>query len=382
METLVSKNKVILLCCCVFTVIFLTVFSCIAIVIHEETKTVSNMNIVVDLKKCDIGTRTPTGSNIMTKDEFENYVSSTNTEYFSTYEEYVTVATAEVVEIPNTIITGANGELYNIASDNFNVYYKDNRVSPLLIMSIANVETPGRADNSITWSALFPSRIVPVDKMSTFCVTDVISDPAIFKALSAEYSTRDRGALQMSPTYGTNNKAVNSTMSGTEKQKLSTVNTAGYESWVGGASDAPGDRFYLPDVCKRMQASMQGQIDNMLRNNYIPETDMQLIAQCAMGHHSSGVWYHKDRNKKVGCWHSGELAYAFSKKVGSQSFVNVLVEYANTHNDLYITSNVAKDLYITHYNESLSIYSTKDIVCTYPIKALYAYIKLCSLYSS
>jgi hypothetical protein len=92
-------------------------------------------------------------------------------------------------------------------------------------MALANVETPGRADNSITWSSLFPSKYADVSTMGTFDVTTVLSDPKIYAALSSEYSTKYRGALQMSTTYGTGNSAINRQMSGSEVSKLKTVDS-------------------------------------------------------------------------------------------------------------------------------------------------------------
>ena len=291
--------------------------------------------------------------------------------------------TASKASVREVMITasGANAELFNYSSSYFHVSYGYTSISPILPLAIANVETPGRADFDITWSALFPSKIVPVSEMNTFDVTSVVSNESYYNALSKEYSTRDRGCLQMSPTYGTSNKTLNQRMSGTEKDKLETVDTSNYSSWVKGASDLPGDRFYLPDVLLRMSAAMQVQCDNIAKNNYQPDNDFQLIAMLAMGHQSSGIWSFNNHSKSVGCWKSGDKALEWAKLVGSKEMVDVLTQYAEKSSATYIDTNTAKKLFSKISNVPTNTYATKDIVCYYPIKALYSYIKLCMLYT-
>ena len=148
-------------------------------------------------------------------------------------------------------ISDANSALYDLADKYFQVYYGSMRLSPITPLAIANVETPGRADNNVTWSALFPSKYVPINMLYTMDVTTVLSSESIYKPLSTEYSTRDRGALQMSPTYGTNNDYFNRLMSDSEVDKLSTISDSKHENWIKGASSKRGDRFYVPDVCLR-----------------------------------------------------------------------------------------------------------------------------------
>lgn len=287
--------------------------------------------------------------------------------------------TASVQEVMITA-EGANAELYAYCSQYFHASYGYQSLSPVLPMAIANVETPGRADFSVTWSALFPSRVVPVSEMGTFDVISVVSNPSYYAVLSKEYSTRDRGALQMSPTYGTGNAILNAKMSGTEKEKLSSLNISQYSIWVSGASDKPGDRFFLPDVLLRMSAAMQGQCDNIVKNRYIPDNDFQLLAMCAMGHQSSGVWGNT-HNKKIGCWKSGTLAYEWSKIVGSQEMISALTEYAQSSQATYIDTATARRIVAAIGSYDTSLYATKDSVCYYPVKVLYSYIKLCMLYT-
>lgn len=362
--------------------LFLVIIEIFIISYSIDKRNASDSIVINDLEIIDFGVDVPTGKHKMSVEEFEIFKTSDSGCSFETYDDYITSTSVSESNKRNiTNVTGANKELYNIADEYFIVYYNSDRVSPIFPMALANVETPSRADNSKTWSALFPSKYVSTDLMRTFNVTNVVSDDNIYKALSSEVSTRDRGALQMSPTYGTNNAQVNKLMSGTEKEKLKSVDTSKHSSWASGASSSPGDRFFLPDVLLRMRAASSLQISNMIKNNYQPETDIQLIAMLAMGHHSSGVWHFNNHGKSVGCWKSGELAFTYAKKLGNEQFANAVRDYAMNSDKLYIDSNIAKTIYKQVYSESFSTYSTKDIVCTYPIKVMYAYVKLSMLYT-
>ena len=60
----------------------------------------------------------------------------------------------------------------------------------------------------------------------------------------------------------------------------------------------------------------------------------------------------------------------------------MLTEYATTHNATYIDTNQAKELLSQATTARMSDYTSNTNVATYPIKVLYAYIKLCLLYNS
>lgn len=371
----VSDKKQLYVLLVAIIVLLLTIILVITFTVQHHTQ--SSEIIIDDLQYSYIGP-TIIGSDILSEEEFEAIKSDTS---FVTYEEYVSsTGAAFSSQTPAITALGANATLYDYCDGYFHVYYGYNRISPVFPMALANVETPGRADNSITWSALFPSKYVDVDKIDTFCVVDVVSDPVVFAALSTEYSTRDRGALQMSPTYGTGNHAVNNQMSGTEAEKLRDVTV--YSSWVSGASKQPGDRFYLPDVLLRLQVAMQGNIDNIVSKGYLPETDTQLIAMLAVAHNSgSGVWSYSNHDKKVGNWKSGTSAYELCKKIGAPEFVEALTNYALNSNSTYINTNEALFLYSSVYSDAISDYTSSTTNGTFGIKALYAYIKLSILYT-
>lgn len=372
-----DKREIAIVIGCVIVII--AVIICTTLIAVNSNKQ-SDQIVINDLKinsYDDFVSNTTT----LTVTEFETFEASGSESSFSTSEGFSSTSPVTVQTSTSKSVSYANKELYEISNEYFDVTYGSTKVSPLFPMALANVETPSRADNSKTWSALFPSKYVDVSLMRTFCVTDVVKDETIFKALSSEVSTRDRGALQMSPTYGTNYDYINKMMSGAEKAKLKTVDNNGHASWVSGASDSPGDRFYLPDVLLRMRGASTKQIENMIKNDYQPSSDLQLIAMLAMGHHSSGVWYHSNHSKSVGCWKSGEAAFTYASKFSDDAFTDKIIAYAKQSNKLYIDSNTAKSIYSSVYTDSLNTYATKDIVCTYPIKAVYAYVKLSLLYN-
>lgn len=278
-------------------------------------------------------------------------------------------------------VSDANRELYDIADKYYQVYWGNQRVSPIYPLAVANVETGSRADHSITWSALFPSKYVDINLLYTMDVTTVLSEDSIYNALSKESSTRDRGALQMSPTYGTGSDYFNSMMSGTEKEKLSSVSST-HSAWMSGASSKPGDRFYVPDVCLRLSAANTDAIQRMTSNDYTPDSDMQLIAMLAMYHHRSGVWSDSSHTKSIGEWKSGEKAFEYSQLVSSRQLTQELRKYALEHTDkFWIDADTAKQLFKDSTGRDMSEFATKTLVCTYPIKVLYAYIKLCIMYA-
>lgn len=309
------------------------------------------------------------GNKYVQYEEFSTFDYSTFTEEYITYADETNIASD--VSMPNVA-------LYNLCDRYFTVDFGGIRMSPIVPMAMANVETPGRADHSITWSALFPSKIVPIELMESMDVTTVVSEPQYYKALSSEVSTRDRGALQMSPSYGTSNDIFNSMMSGTERSKLANVDTASYSSWAKGASGEPGDRFHLPDVLLRLSSAFTSATEDMVRNDYIPKSDIQLYVMCTMYHHRSGVWAGKAKGGIT--WNSSDLAYEYSSIISDVEFLNIVTEYCQAHPDVYtIDGDTAMSL-VRQVCDNPPKYCNSTLVLSYPVKCLYAYVKLSELY--
>lgn len=328
--------------------------------------------VVTELDPSTTTTKYDRPTNIHTDFFYEEF---TTFEYSTFVEEYETYAAETNIAVD---VSAPNVALYNMCDRYFVVNFGSTRLSPLVPLAVANVETPGRADRSITWSALFPSKVVPMELLDTMDVTTVISNESYFNALSSEVSTRDRGALQMSPAYGTSKESFNSMMSGTEKDKLSTVDIGSHSSWASGASSKPGDRFYLPDVLLRLSSAFTSATEDMARNDYIPESDMQLFVMCTMYHHRSGVW---TGNAKGGItWNSSDLAYEYSSVISSPEFLDIVTDYCNNHTDVYtIDGKIAMSL-VNQVCPNPERYCNSTLVLSYPVKCLYAYIKLAKLY--
>lgn len=330
--------------------------------------------LALDLATCStVYEYAPMGNQLLSEEEFEQVQDTT---VYSTYSDYVSSTAAHKSD--SVIGTGYNAELFSICDQYFKCYYGDKKVSPLYPMAVANAETPGRADHSKTWSSLFPSAVVNPKEMSTFCVKDVVRNNKIFKMLGHDFSTRDRGALQMSPTYGTNDDALNAKMSGNEVAKLGKCE---YPIWASRASSEPGDRFYLPDMLLRLQAACNLDVHLMIKNNYLPKTDMMLIAMLAIAHNTgSGIWYY-DFKEPVGNWKNGNKAYSLCSQIGSNEFVQILSDYAKTHDSIYMNRKTARSLYENHFHKDYKDYCKSDINFFYPIEVMYNYIKLSQLYT-
>lgn len=309
------------------------------------------------------------GNKYVQYEEFSTFDYSTFTEEYITYADETNIASD--VSMPNVA-------LYNLCDRYFTVDFGGIRMSPIVPMAMANVETPGRADHSITWSALFPSKVVPIELLETMDVTTVVSNSDYYKVLSNEVSTRDRGALQMSPTYGTGKTYFNDRMSGTERDKLNAVNASEYANWVSGASTEPGDRFHLPDVLLRLSSAFTSATEDMARNDYIPESDIQLYVMCSMYHHRSGVWTGKAKGGIS--WNSSDLAYEYSSVISSIEFLDIITEYCHDNPSIYtIDSSTAMEL-VAKVCDDPSKYCGSKLVLSYPVKCLYAYVKLSELY--
>lgn len=276
-------------------------------------------------------------------------------------------------KVQMTHITSPNVKLYQIADQYFQVYYKGHRVSPLFPLALANVETPGRADNSLTWSALFPSKYVDLSLVDTFDVTYVAQDPVTYNALMHEWSTRDRGALQMSPTYGTNIPEVNALMGVSEKEKLAVTQVVpAAQSWANGASTEPGDRFNTHDVCLRLMASAKTAITQIESKNITIHNDAELIVMLAMYHHRSGVW----QVSGAGGWLSTQSCLDYVHEICSQESITNLREYYLAHPDALTLDAKTALAYVGSYGK----YTTSSLEASYPVKVLYSYIVMMNKY--
>lgn len=314
--------------------------------------------------------KTPTGSV-----EYNPFPAEIPQEEMPSYEQsYQTIQVYKTETEMQSDVSDINAYLYSLCDKYYQVYYGDSRVSPLYPLAAANVETPERADNKITWSALFPSRYVDINLIDSFDVTYIAQDPATYNALMHESSTRDRGALQMSPTYGTKSEKFNSLMTGTEATKLSTIQIHPDATlWARGASTYPGDRFNIKDVLYRLSSADEDALNDLMNKNIVLKNDAELVIMMAMYHHRSGVW-HVDG---AGGWKANDAALHYAEKLSDQSQIDRIVQWYNMNSDQYtINSDTAASLMNFDWKE----YTTSAAEAVYPVKVLYSYIVMQNLY--
>lgn len=312
-----------------------------------------------------------------------------------------------------------NSKLFEICNKYYLATYAGKQLSPLIPMAIANIETPGRADNTITYSSLFPSKCVTVtsaESINNMSCLAVIESPEAFSALASDHWTRDRGALQMNPSYGIEYEAFNSLMGPSESEILANVSglgvdfsaytakqpryndTIGIDEWLAMASSNPGDRYNVKDSVLRLAAASQSAVNDFTAN-YEIVNDAQEMCLVAMHHNSGSVWNPLYVSKKVGNWRSGAVAYRYCCAVSSVEFmakikalcIERLTEARNSGKTppMTLERKDAKKLFDEAFKEGIVddyntyVYTGRyyEVTYLYPIQALYAYTMLGLVYS-
>lgn len=312
-----------------------------------------------------------------------------------------------------------NSKLFEICNKYYLATYAGKQLSPLIPMAIANIETPGRADNTITYSSLFPSKCVTVtsaESINNMSCLAVIESPEAFSALASDNWTRDRGALQMNPSYGIEYEAFNLLMGPSESEILANIsglgvdfsaytakqprynNTIGIDEWLAMASSYPGDRYNVKDSVLRLAAASQSAVKDFTAN-YEIVNDAQEMCLVAMHHNSGSVWNPLYVSKKVGNWRSGAVAYRYCCAVSSVEFmakikalcIERLTEARNSGKTppMTLERKDAKKLFDEAFKEGIVddyntyVYTGRyyEVTYLYPIQALYAYTMLGLVYS-
>lgn len=312
-----------------------------------------------------------------------------------------------------------NSRLFEICNKYYLATYAGKQLSPLIPMAIANIETPGRADNTITYSSLFPSKCVPVnsaESINNMSCLAVIESSEVFSVLAGDHWTRDRGALQMNPAYGVEYEAFNSLMGPSEAEILGNIaglgmdfsgyranqprynNTIGVDDWLAMISVYPGDRYNVKDSVLRLAAASQSAVDEF-STSYEIVNDAQEMCLIAMHHNSGSVWNPSYVSKKVGNWRNGAVAYRYCCAVSSPEFVSrvkaiCLDRLSKARKDnktppMFLERKDAKKLYDEAYSDGIVedyntyVYTGQyyEVTYLYPIQALYAYTMLGLVYS-
>lgn len=312
-----------------------------------------------------------------------------------------------------------NSKLFDICNKYYLATYQGVQLSPLIPMALANIETGMRADQSITYSSLFPSKCVPVtsaEAISNMSCIAVLESPEVFSQLASDHWTRDRGALQMNPNYGTGVPAFDSLMGPSEASILSNIGSVGmdftgYQAneprlgrtidadiWLSQLSSAPGDRFNVKDSVLRLAAASQEAVD-LYSSQYEIKNDMEMMALVAMHHNSGSVWNPSFSTKSVGNWRSGFAAHSYLEGITCDDFIKMLRKYCMER--LETARREGKDIPMTLDRSDAKVlfeqavdaelvrdYGTYvqqgryyEVTYCYPIQALYAYMMLGLVYS-
>lgn len=312
-----------------------------------------------------------------------------------------------------------NSKLFDICNKYFLATYQGVQLSPLIPMAIANIETGNRADQSITYSSLFPSKCVPVtsaEAISNMSCIAVLESPQAFSQLASDHWTRDRGALQMNPNYGVGTPAFDSLMGPSEASILSNIDSVGMDFsgylaseprlgrmidaniWLSQLSSTPGDRFNVKDSVLRLASAAQEAVDQY-SSQYEIKNDMEMMALVAMQHNSGSVWNPSYSQRRVGNWRSGFSAHSYLEGITCDAFTKKLRSYCLAELEsarsegrsirMTLDRSDAKVLFEEAHEEGLVMdYGTYvqmgnyyEVTYCYPIQALYAYMMLGLIYS-
>ena len=145
------------------------------------------------------------------------------------------------------------------------MYLDDIRVSPLLPLAEANLEG-GRVNTKMTFSGLAPSGVFGFESakdLQDLDVTWCLMTKDVWKQMSSEYYTRDRGALQCNPDYGYDHESYGLSEAskladyiarnglpdyGTNKDQRG--NTFTVQDWIDYSRTKHGDRFNPESLVK------------------------------------------------------------------------------------------------------------------------------------
>lgn len=307
-----------------------------------------------------------------------------------------------------------NAVLYKICRENFSVSIGNVEVSPLMPMVIANNESGIRADTSLTFSALYPSKILQpksTDDIINASCLDVLRDEKTFSKLAADWWTRDRGPVQMNPSYGIRDDLFYSAMGKSEKELLkdfdNSLSASAYTTkegsidvsyWIEQASGERGDRFNPKDICLRLSSEYNYAL-KLASQTYTIDTSLLALAMCSIHHGAGSVWSPEYTDTKVGYWVSGGKAYELACALTSQAAYDIIhsrvvsditkARATGQNPNAGLSTEAAYDIYMDIQKagiiKNMSYYVnngdySKDYI-VYPIKALYGYMQLSLLYN-
>lgn len=295
----------------------------------------------------------------------------------------------------------------------------DISLSPLLPLAEANNEG-GRVDTSETFSGMAPTAVYDfssVGELRDFNVTRVLDSEATWLAMTTEYSTRDRGALQCNPGYGSDDVEY-----GTSEYELLTAyitdhpevlnyssnkDTCGVtfnvSKWINSSRTKLGDRFHVESIIRLFAAEKQSETAAILAKFGTVESEYQVYAIMAYLHWMSG-FLGLDASRPYAGFQTIGRAYEYCAFLGTDGAVSTIrdkcmqdileARSAGKNPPSYIGTTTATQLFETFVQRGLckewdyyfrhtpwSPYDQGVTACTYAIQIIYSVIQMELLYS-
>lgn len=315
-----------------------------------------------------------------------------------------------------------NTYLYNLAMTYAgDLWCGDIQLSPLLPLAEANLEG-GRVNTSKTFSALASSSVfdfTSVEELADLNVTDCLRSEEVWKKMSTEYYTRDRGALQCNPNYSGDREAYGPSERelltayvqeyglpdyGTNKDSLGNVFTVG--QWIESSRSKHGDRFNPKSIVMMFADEKRNvEIPGILR--YFPDVKNEWQVYCIMAYcHWCGSGYlTMDRDIAYAGFRSVARADEYCSDLASPEAIEIIysmclqdIQNARDNgrnpvrcidkssgmvifNKLVAEGVVQEWDYYFRHKVSSKGYDQGYTACTYPLGLIYGVMQMNLLYS-
>lgn len=294
------------------------------------------------------------------------------------------------------------------------------RLSPLLPLAEANLEG-GRVDTSVTFSALASSSVYEftcVEDLADLNVTDVLRSEATWYTMTSEYYTRDRGALQCNPAYGSNKVSYGASERslldayveeygipayGTNRD--SRGNTFSVADWIATSRTKYGDRFNVTSMVQMFaDEKAQVEIPSIEANFSDLQNEYHVYAIMAYNHWIGSGFMTMDEGSAYAGFRTIGRAYEYCRDISSPKAIEIIysqclqdIQYARSRGvnpprcldrsggyrvyKLLVSEGVCEDwdYYFRHF--VTNNWDQGDTACTYALGVIYGVMQMALLYS-
>lgn len=314
-----------------------------------------------------------------------------------------------------------NTYLYTVCQQYMgNVFCAGYQLSPLLPLAEANLEG-GRVDTSETFSAMANTSVydfTSVEELKEFNVLRVLDSEETWRAMSTEWSTRDRGALQCNANYGSNKSSYGPSEStllnayisaygvpdyGTNKDSVG--NTFTVADWIASSRTKYGDRFNIESMLSMFADEKTSvEIPGIERNFSNIQNEYHVYALMAYNHWIGSGFMTMDENTSYAGFQTIGRAYEYCEAISSPEAIEII--YAQCVQDiqsarkagnnppsklstaggyrvfnLLVEQGVCKDWDYYFYSKKTGKWDQADTACTYAIALIYGVMQMNLLYS-